>query len=228
MEYEKINTLFKRQGFYFDSETGLPVADPTQKHTLLEGDYAADGFANIKYWDVEEKIDGTNIRVFWDGQSVTFGGRTSKAIIPVALLAHLKGTFTPEKMAETFPIDVDVENIKASVILFGEGYGPKIQDPCGKRYSRKPGFMLFDARVGRWWLKREDLDEIAEKINVPRPPYIGRLDEETVIDFVKAKPFSRCSEESQMMEGVICRSSPIMFFRNGRPVMYKLKCRDYD
>lgn len=64
-EYHKINTIFKR--------------DPeTRNKTLLEGQYSVPEFeylANNK-WIFTEKIDGTNIRVMWDGKKVTFGGKT--------------------------------------------------------------------------------------------------------------------------------------------------------
>ena len=68
LEYPKIETLFER-----DKQTF--VVDPTKlKSPVLE---------TINAWDVQEKIDGTNIRVMLgaDG-AVTFGGRSNAAQIP--------------------------------------------------------------------------------------------------------------------------------------------------
>ena len=37
-------------------------------------------------WIGTEKIDGTNIRIYWNGKIFEFGGRTEQAEIPKALL----------------------------------------------------------------------------------------------------------------------------------------------
>ena len=44
-------------------------------------------------WEFTEKVDGTNIRVHWDGHTVEFGGRTDKAQIPKPLLERLETLF---------------------------------------------------------------------------------------------------------------------------------------
>ena len=49
MIYPKINTIWKRD----------------EKGYILEGDYSAEEFKNIKEWDVSEKIDGMNMRVLY-------------------------------------------------------------------------------------------------------------------------------------------------------------------
>lgn len=88
---------------------------------------------------IDEKIDGTNVRVFWnpnDAVPVKFGGRTDNAQMPTSLLNYLQNTFTLEKLYKQFPS-------ASQVILFGEGYGPKIQ-ACGSRYRDDVSFILFD------------------------------------------------------------------------------------
>ena len=44
-------------------------------------------------WIFTEKIDGTNIRVIWDGYRVSFAGRSDNAQIPPVLLAWLESRF---------------------------------------------------------------------------------------------------------------------------------------
>jgi len=225
MEYCKINSIWKRHGCYFDQfgkERGDPYS-PEMKKKLIVGDYACPEFANIRKWSVDEKVDGTNIRIFYKDGKVNFGGRTSAAQLPCHLLDYLQETFTDYALNKAFP--AKEEEPYPSVILFGEGYGPKIQ-AGGGNYRKDPGFILFDVVIGNWWLKREDVKIISEKLNIPMVPHIGIMTENEIVDFVKSKPLSRCSEVPQMMEGVVCRSEPLMLFRNGLPIMWKLKTRD--
>lgn len=224
MEYVKIHSLWKRAGWYFDEDAKHNPKQQEGRQSFIEGDYAVEGFGNIKEWDVEEKVDGTNIRIIYDGHTVQFGGRTCRAQLPCHLLDYLQKEFTLEKMASVFPCEMG--DTFPQVVMFGEGYGPKIQ-ACGGNYRKTPGFILFDVKVGSWWLKREDVEDIAINLGIPMCPQLGKMTTEEIVEFVKSNPFSRCSEFPQVMEGVIARSSPLMLFRNGLPVMFKLKCKDF-
>lgn len=224
MEYPKINSLWKRQGLYFDEKDKKDKYKQESRQSFIVGDYAQTEFASIKYWEVDEKIDGTNIRIFYEHGEVRFGGRTKDAQIPCHLLDYLQNTFKPCIMELAFPNDPDGR--KPRVILFGEGYGPKIQ-ACGGNYCDKVSFILFDVLVGEWWLKREDVHKVAESLSISSVPYLGLFTEEEVVKFVKSKPLSLCSKTPQVMEGVICRSSPLMLTRSGQPIMWKLKCKEF-
>lgn len=214
MKYPKINTLCKRE---------------EKTKNLIFGDYSKPEFENIKLWHVEEKIDGMNIRIHFirkeeslEGKScqISFGGRTDAAQIPCHLLSYLMSHFTQELMDDAFPNPCDI-------ILFGEGYGPKIQSPAGENYRLNPGFILFDAYINEWWLNREGLKEVATRLNISMPPFLAIMTESEIIEFVKSKPSSFCSLHAQPIEGVICRSHPLMLFRDGDPIMWKLKCKEF-
>ena len=41
----------------------------------------------------QKKIDGTNIRIYWNGKRFEFGGRTDNAEIPKAIMKILETTF---------------------------------------------------------------------------------------------------------------------------------------
>ena len=58
-EYPKIQTLFKRD----------------DRNVIIEGDWSVPEFAYLadKPWRWTEKVDGTNIRLHWDGRKVTSG-----------------------------------------------------------------------------------------------------------------------------------------------------------
>ena len=229
MEYPKINSLWKREGWYFDEKLkkDTPPELQSKRQSLIPGDYSEPEFGNIKRWRVDEKIDGTNIRVTFnktqEGIShpgVMFGGRTANAQIPTHLLTYLQETFTDDTLDAAFPEG------PCHVILFGEGYGPKIQ-ACGGNYRASPGFILFDVVVGDWWLRRGHVIEIAKLLNVDVVPDLGIMTEDEIVAFVKSKPLSHCSRIPQMMEGIIARSEPLMLFRSGKPLMWKLKCREF-
>jgi len=83
MEYPKIHSLFKRR---------------EEDHSLILGDYSCQEFELIKRWRVEEKIDGTNIRIVYDPNAefdkVTILGRSKDSGMPVYLLAFLTNHFT--------------------------------------------------------------------------------------------------------------------------------------
>lgn len=226
MEYPKINSLYKRQEY--------AAKEPGRKHNpLIIGDFACDEFASVLNWTITEKVDGTNIRIIFDRSKegyVDIRGRTDRAQIPPHLLKYLQETFTWQKLDEAF---------KESnyTVLFGEGYGPKIQS--GGYYRKDASFILFDVYCSGWWMKRQGVFEAACKLEIDPVPLImneGFVNRgtsvtpywtvEEIYRYVKSKPQSVFSEEDHEMEGVVARSEPLMLFRDGKPVMFKLKCCD--
>ena len=106
-EYNKIDTVYERD------------VDGTKK--LIEGKFrneTVEYLANNE-WVFTEKIDGTNIRIYWDGHNVTFGGRTDRASIPSHLVNKLNEMFLNEETEQLF----EQKFGEMEVILFGEGYG---------------------------------------------------------------------------------------------------------
>ncbi len=49
-------------------------------------------------WEFTEKIDGTNIRIIFDGEKISFAGRTNKSRIPEELSLRLKCKFDVQEM----------------------------------------------------------------------------------------------------------------------------------
>jgi ATP-dependent RNA circularization protein (DNA/RNA ligase family) len=224
MEYPKINSLWKREGWYFEEGKKKSADYQRGRQSFIVGDYAQQEFGNIKRWSVEEKVDGTNIRIFYEDGRVRFGGRTKEAQIPCHLFDYLQATFGDWNLGRVFP---SKENeAYPRVIIFGEGYGPKIQ-ACGGNYRHEVGFIGFDVYCGGWWLKRESVMEVMHSLGVSMVPQLGVMTEEEIVEFVKSKPLSKCSVNPQMMEGVVCRPEPTMLYRDGEPIMFKLKCKEF-
>jgi hypothetical protein len=89
------------------------------------------------------------------------------------------------------------------------------------------GFIIFDVYCGSWWLDRESVADIAKKLDVPMVPFLGIMDQHHIVEYIKSKPMSKCSQTPQIMEGVVCRTDPLMLYRNGTPILMKLKVKDY-
>ena len=225
MEYPKINSLWKRQGWYFDDNKKKDPEYQSGRQSFIIGDYAEPAFGNIKEWLVDEKIDGTNVRIMWQRpftggpHDVSFGGRTDNAQMPPRLLQVLQELFPFEKCLQEF-------SSAERVIMFGEGYGPKIQS-CGGNYRNDIGFILFDIYIDGWWLQRKDVKEIAKRLCVDVVPELGLMTEVQVENYVKSKPMSLCSNIPQMMEGVVCREPNGLLLRKKSPIMWKLKCKEF-
>ena len=114
-------------------------------------------------------MDGTNIRVIFKDGAVAFGGRTEDAEIPLPLLGRLNERFLPlaTRLGEVFT--------DGAAVLYGEGYGAKIQKGGGN-YRADQDFVLFDVRVGPWWLQRADVEDVAQKLGLDVGRFPGRGD----------------------------------------------------
>lgn len=207
--YHKIQNIFNRETF--------------GNNKLIENDYTNKTVEFLKDidWVWTEKVDGTNVRVYWDGFKVSLGGRTDKADIPSHLKERLEKLFcTPEK-EEIF------ESLfgEKEVILFGEGYGVKIQK--GGNYIDNVDFILFDIQIGNNFLERKDVEDIAKSFNIDVVPIVGHGTLKEAIDFVKTKPMSTIGKKKAEMEGIVVRPSIELNERNHNRIIVKIKARDF-
>ena len=215
-EYHKIQTMFLRN-------------PDTNFKTLLDGQYALPEFAYLanNEWIFTEKVDGTNIRIkisnyHENGKAygVTFGGKTDAAQIPATLVAKLEELFHTdtqrEKMAEMFP---------DGACLYGEGYGAKIQKGGGN-YRSDQDFVLFDVKVGDFWLEPHNVTDVATKLGISLIPTIGRGTLNDMVEMVrntslKSKWGDFCAE------GIVARPATPLRTRNGSRIITKLKRKDF-
>lgn len=209
IEYNKIETVYER------SEGTKKLIEGLFRNEAVE--YLAD-----KEWIFTEKIDGTNISVVWDGHRVEFHGRTEKAEIPKHLLAKLEELFGGETNEEMFEQLFGEKN----VILFGEGYGAKIQKN-GNLYRPDVSFILFDVYLPESgvWLKRESLEDIAKYFGIEVVPVVLTGTIEEAVKFVKSHPKSTIGQAD--MEGVVGVPSVGLYDREGHRIIIKVKVRDF-
>ena len=206
IEYHKIEGLFKRD-------------KATKK--LLRNEYRNPAVELLKdcEWEFTEKIDGTNVRVVWDGHKVSFYGRTDRAELPKRLVEALEVAFGGEVNEQIFEEHFG----ETEVILYGEGYGAKIQKGGGD-YRSDNAFILFDVQIGDLFLTRDNVVEIARYFGVDVVPVVmtGTIDE--AILFVKSRPASTIGVAK--MEGVVGRPRVELRDRRANRVIVKIKVRD--
>ena len=206
-EYNKIPNIFKREEF--------------GNNKLIEGQYSIPEleYLSNSQWIWTEKVDGTNIRIIWDGHEVTFGGRTSKAQIPAHLVNRLNELFSGTNKEEIFEQHFG----DTPVILFGEGYGEKIQKGGGLYGS--VDFILFDVFCNGVWLRRDDVEDIAKYFEIKVVPIVGRGDLKEAVEYIRNHPQSFLKNDE--LEGIVCRPSIELNDRRGNRIIVKIKCRDF-
>lgn len=210
-EYTKIETIFER-----DMEGSKKLIEGKFRNETVE-------FLKDNQWICTEKVDGTNIGIVWDGHKVSYQGRTERAQIPAHLMNKLIEMFGGEINEELF----EQKFGEMPVVLFGEGYGAKIQKG-GVNYRSDVSFILFDVYLPEQnlWLKRDALEDIAKTFGIDVVPIVltGTLHE--AVDFVKQKPKSTIGVAE--MEGLVCKPAVDMLDRMGRRVIVKVKVRDFE
>jgi len=217
--YPKIDSIYKR----YDNGK-------------FKDEFSCEAFEYLKdnKWVFTEKIDGTNIRIGWDGKSILIGGRTDRAQIPTHLSTFLQSHFRDELFSD----------YTDGITLFGEGYGFKIQNGGGY-IPDGVGFILFDVLIGKWWLKREligewwlkreligkwwlkreDVESVAEQLEIPVVPIIesGTLSDacRIVMNGFDSR-VGKCKAE-----GLVLRPAIELKERDGRRIITKVKTRDF-
>ena len=211
IEYTKIETVFERD------------MEGTKK--LIEGKFRDETVQFLKdnLWDWTEKVDGTNIGVVWDGHKVSFQGRTEKAQIPSSIVNRLNELFGGSVNEELF----EQKFGEKEAILFGEGYGQKIQAVGNYYKSDGVDFILFDVYMPQsdLWLKRDAIEDIAKAFGVDAVPIIFRGNIDDAVRFVKSKPLSTIG--SAPMEGVVGRPMVEVKNRKGERIIVKVKVKDF-
>lgn len=201
-EYHKIETLYERD----------PKTFRVNPSVLRDEVYGL-----IKEWDWTEKIDGTNIRCIWKDSKLTFGGRTQNAQIPADLIQWLLEHVKAE----------DIHNIFADkeVVIYGEGYGGKIQQ--GQAYSPESKFIVFDILVNYSWLNWENTKGVAEKMGLEVVPFLGTMPLEYATRLVREGFKSQLGDGSKDAEGLIGRTREPLFDKKGNRLIVKLKTKDF-
>lgn len=206
MEYHKIQSVFKR--------------DPATKNKrFLLWDYSLPEFEYLQFleWDATEKIDGTNIRVYGKSENGFIAGKTANTQIHQGLYAHLE-TVREKLLASDLPDDT---------VLYGEGYGAKIQSG-GTYIPDGQSFVLFDVAIAGNYQPRSSVLDIAVKLDLPVAPLLGTATLLEWVEMIQGGDFRRSVLHPWAPnEGVVLRPLTELRTRTGDRIITKLKFKDF-
>lgn len=214
LEYHKIDTVYARD----------------RRGKIVEGTYATNTLAYLadRPWLWTEKVDGTNVRLHYDGSATFRGnehayvyGRTDNAQLAPHLLRELVDLAQNLQFESVFGVGPDVD-----VTLYGEGYGVKI-GPNGRAYDAEHArFVLFDVRIGPWWLERDNVENVAEKLALDVVPVVGTGTLPEAVELVRAG-FTSQRWSGVRAEGLVLKPTVELCDRGGTRVVTKIKHRDF-
>jgi ATP-dependent RNA circularization protein (DNA/RNA ligase family) len=207
-EYHKIETLCK-----FDQETKkfIPNTFYNPSVEILQN----------HQWLFTEKVDGTNFRIYWNGHTLSYAGRTDNAIFSKDQIAFIEANLINEAMTNSF----ETMFREKEVIVYGELYGNKIQKD-GHLYTNNNGlaFKVFDVCKENQFMPYEHMIHLCKEIGYDVVPLVltGTIAEGIV--FVENNLLSTFSKAT--LEGLV--GKPVGNFLDylGNRIVVKIKRRD--
>ena len=222
MKYHKINALYNRWRKDLDPIETLPL---NKKYgDFKDGEFAQSEFEYLfnNQWIWSEKLDGTNIRIYanWSEQygihTFEVKGKDENSSIPKDVLEWINNW-----IYENSKIVSDLFAAE-DIILYGEGVGTKIQK-VGHNFGSQH-FKLFDVYINGFWLQKDDVLDIANKLSLDTPiTWIGTIQD--AIDKVKTLPVS--SFGNFTIEGYV--GQPIVRLNDAKQkrIVTKIKVCDF-
>jgi len=205
-KYQKINSVFKRD------------PDARNKRFLLD-EYSQPEIAYLAdcLWLGTEKIDGMNIRI----GANQIKGRTDNAQIPSFLYPVLT------EIQNKLQITISQGSLPESTILYGEGYGKKIQK--GEHYlPESNNFVLFDVSINEKYQPRSSVEDVSKKLDIPIAPIYGSYPLSEWVEITSSKKFkSSLLHPRANNEGFVLRPPVDLYNRNGDRIITKLKFKDF-
>lgn len=203
-------------------------------------------------WVWTAKADGTSIRLYWDGERVSFFGYTDKSQLNERTLKYLNDTFgtkSAESIFEDMYGDTEV-NV----------YGEFCSKDTNQNYGHLDGiFYPFDvqnAKTGQWW-DRKAVSDFAKRFELQEVPimFIGTIRE--AVEYVKEVQrtwnqyyqklkegdfYGFCCDEIRgteweiknpfgvkyPIEGIVGRLPIELLNAKGERIITKVKCCDYE
>ena len=222
MKYHKINALYNRWRKDLDPIETLPL---NKKYgDFKDGEFAQSEFEYLfnNQWIWSEKLDGTNIRIYanWSEQygihTFEVKGKDENSSTPKDLLEWIKNWIyeNSQIVSDLFAAE--------DIILYGEGVGTKIQK-VGHNFGSQH-FKLFDVYINGFWLQKDDVLDIANKLSLDTPiTWIGTIQD--AIDKVKTLPVS--SFGNFTIEGYV--GQPIVRLNDAKQkrIVTKIKVCDF-
>lgn len=177
-------------------------------------------------WTWREKMDGTNLRIIWDGHRAEYRGRTDRAQFSngqtVFLDEKIKSPAFEELLEQTFG------NTEAA--LYAELIGNKIQGNPHKIVGYE--IRVYDAFVAGWWLLPASVDELANDLGLGSAEIIvvapiGHMHQVMKNVAAQSEFFEEETIESDYLEGIVGTAPGGVLHRSGTILRVKLKLENY-
>lgn len=219
IKYPKINSLYKR---FQDG--------PFKNQFIDQRDLGPVQFASLEFealyghpnWIGTEKIDGTNIRLGF-GEESGIAGRNDNSQMQLSLVAKLNEIVRTRREA----VDAVFNKGFNQIVLFGEGYGAKIQKGGGNYILDGVDFILFDIWIDGIWLQRHTVIDIADQLNLKVVPIVFEGNLESAEYIIKQGFSSKVSEMKREAEGMVLTTSMGLLDHMGKRIITKIKAVDY-
>ena len=209
-EYQKIPGPFKRN----PKTNKLTDEWSTPELEMLGG---------LPVWDFTEKVDGTNLRVIWDGYRISWKGRTDRATFSADQEAALQRIFGTPERETLFEQTLGTKE----AVIYGELYGPGIQS--GGIYSKEIEFAAFDANIGGMMLLRATAISFFDELGLDSVPWV--LSSSSVYDAItlvsKGLPSLVAENDNVQSEGLVGTVKNGMRSRSGERIVVKVKHVDF-
>lgn len=214
-----MKTFQKIDGPFSRDPNNPRILTDTWRHPVIEM------LADAPIWEATEKLDGCNVRIGWDGYRIEFGGRTDRAEMPTFLMEALERIFLAEGVEEwfeeQFPAGPNGES--PEVVLFGEGYGPKIQKGGGN-YRKDVSFAGFDVLVKDKYLAPANVRDIFTRLGVDVAPVLATgVTLTSLISMVQAGLDSTYGDRNFLAEGLVARTVEPLYDQRGQRLIVKVK-----
>jgi len=208
-EYHKIETLFKF----------------SQEHKkFIYGKFYNENVELLKdnLWVFTEKIDGTNLRIYWNGHSMVIGGRTDRSEFTVEQAKWLSENLSSEDNQYLF----EQKFMEKEVTVYGELYGNGIQNGGLYTNGKGLGFKVFDIEIDGVFLKFHDMEKLSIELGFDSVPLamVGTI--QGAIDY--CMKFDKSLFSNAKLEGLV--GKPVGDFRDrlGKRIVVKIKKRDLE
>jgi len=207
MKYPKILSPFKRND---------------KKHFLPEFSSQEFRYLYTNKWFAYEKLDGMNCSVTWDGNEVSFSGKSDATEFTDEQMTYLTSAFKKEQfqVLEFEPF-----------VLFGELVGPKANGNPYKLDRSK--FILFDAfRFStQTWQGVITLSTLSANFNISSARCLTIVTLQNAVQAFKTNQINPSYLNSfafpgHHVEGFIFKPEVPLLMHNGNRVITKLKLKD--
>ncbi len=186
----------------------------------------------IGNWIKTEKIDGTNIRIILTkpdeegNREILIGSRK------LILNKEDKGSrqyLDCLKEVNLNKIKEYFEEIKSTVVIYGEGYGAGVQR--GGIYAKDKNYRVFDIRIGLAYQDFEYVKKVCIDNQLNIVPIFSNVDEITYQECLESLRHFDGTLINEgcggVPEGLVYKFEPVLLNKYGERLIFKIKRKDF-